>query len=362
MTQQPTPVSAAVQTLAPWQYICHACGYIYNEAEGDPDSGLAAGTRFADIPDDWACPLCGVTKSDFELYEAPSLDALRAQASDCATAPGPTPRAARTAWSSSAPAAPAGSWRRPCARATMPPSRSRSSPPARATCTTSPCSRSPWPPDRPGKTGQGNRGRRRPPAGRAPAGPHPGRPHLQGTRQLRTTRGTLRYDQLVLAHGAQAALPPALPAALCWRINHLDAYLKLREALGDAATTGPKDVLIVGAGLIGSELANDLALGGHRVTLLGRGAGQPLHRTHFATGQHPGGQAGSPSRRGRYRCLPRALRGQSGRGARQDHVVPADLALSSAKRYAHEKTRERSPVFSLPTGTCATRQALGHAH
>jgi rubredoxin-NAD+ reductase len=50
MTPQPTPVSAAVQS-APWQsYICHACGYIYNEAEGDPDSGLAAGTRFCRHP------------------------------------------------------------------------------------------------------------------------------------------------------------------------------------------------------------------------------------------------------------------------------------------------------------------------
>lgn len=84
------------------------------------------------------------------------------------------------------------------------------------------------------------------------------------TRQLRTTRGTPRYEQLVLAHGAQAALP----AALCWRINHLGAYLQLRAALGDAAESGPKDVLIVGAGLIGSELANDLALGGHPITLL----------------------------------------------------------------------------------------------
>lgn len=56
---------------AAWQlYICHACGYIYNEEEGDPDSGLLAGTRFADIPEDWACPLCGVTKSDFEFYVA----------------------------------------------------------------------------------------------------------------------------------------------------------------------------------------------------------------------------------------------------------------------------------------------------
>ncbi|MBU0893006.1 MAG: rubredoxin, partial [Gammaproteobacteria bacterium] len=66
----------------PWQsYICNACGYIYNEADGDPDGGLPPGTRLADIPDDWACPLCGVTKADFSSYEAPTLEALRAQAS-----------------------------------------------------------------------------------------------------------------------------------------------------------------------------------------------------------------------------------------------------------------------------------------
>ena len=71
---------AAVAVGQPFrQYICDACGYIYDEAVGDADSGLAAGTRFEDIPDDWYCPLCGVTKSDFELYEAPSIDALRAQ-------------------------------------------------------------------------------------------------------------------------------------------------------------------------------------------------------------------------------------------------------------------------------------------
>ena len=50
-------------------FICRACGLIYDEAKGDPDSGLAPGTRFDDIPDDWACPLCGVTKADFEPHE-----------------------------------------------------------------------------------------------------------------------------------------------------------------------------------------------------------------------------------------------------------------------------------------------------
>ena len=50
-------------------YICRACGLIYDEDKGDPDSGIAPGTRFEDIPDDWECPLCGVTKADFEPFE-----------------------------------------------------------------------------------------------------------------------------------------------------------------------------------------------------------------------------------------------------------------------------------------------------
>lgn len=51
------------------KYICTVCEYIYDPAKGDPDSGIEPGTEFADIPDDWTCPLCGVSKSDFEPYE-----------------------------------------------------------------------------------------------------------------------------------------------------------------------------------------------------------------------------------------------------------------------------------------------------
>jgi flavin reductase (DIM6/NTAB) family NADH-FMN oxidoreductase RutF/rubredoxin len=47
------------------KYKCPACGYIYNEAEGDPDSGIEPGTRFEDIPDSWVCPICGTEKEDF---------------------------------------------------------------------------------------------------------------------------------------------------------------------------------------------------------------------------------------------------------------------------------------------------------
>jgi rubredoxin len=47
------------------KYICNVCGYIYDPAQGDPDGGVNPGTPFADIPDDWVCPLCGVGKGDF---------------------------------------------------------------------------------------------------------------------------------------------------------------------------------------------------------------------------------------------------------------------------------------------------------
>lgn len=50
------------------KYVCIACGYIYDPEEGDPEGGIAAGTAFEDIPEDWVCPECGVGKEDFEPY------------------------------------------------------------------------------------------------------------------------------------------------------------------------------------------------------------------------------------------------------------------------------------------------------
>ena len=55
------------QDLKQWQ--CVVCGFIYDEAKGLPDEGIAAGTRWADIPAGWACPECGVAKADFEMVE-----------------------------------------------------------------------------------------------------------------------------------------------------------------------------------------------------------------------------------------------------------------------------------------------------
>lgn len=48
------------------KYVCQVCGYVYDEAAGDPDRGIAPGAKFEDLPDDWTCPLCGVGKDQFE--------------------------------------------------------------------------------------------------------------------------------------------------------------------------------------------------------------------------------------------------------------------------------------------------------
>lgn len=51
------------------KYRCTVCGYIYDPAKGDPDSGIAPGTAFPDVPDDWLCPECGAPKSAFEKLD-----------------------------------------------------------------------------------------------------------------------------------------------------------------------------------------------------------------------------------------------------------------------------------------------------
>ena len=51
------------------KYVCVVCGWVYDPEVGDPEGGIAPGTAFEDIPDDWVCPLCGVGKDDFEVQE-----------------------------------------------------------------------------------------------------------------------------------------------------------------------------------------------------------------------------------------------------------------------------------------------------
>ena len=51
------------------KYICTVCDWVYDPEIGDPEHGIAPGTKFEDIPVDWVCPLCGVGKEDFEKID-----------------------------------------------------------------------------------------------------------------------------------------------------------------------------------------------------------------------------------------------------------------------------------------------------
>lgn len=248
--------------LGPWkQYLCRACGLIYDEGEGDPDSGLAPGTRFGDIPDDWACPICGVTKTDFEPYRRRAIVAPVPTAGPAVTQrrPGVVIVGAGIAGWSVAEAIRA-------ADADVP-----------VTLVTACAGDVYHKPELSVALGRGlSPDRLCRESGAAAAarlnlrlicdtvavGLSPGR------RSLRTTRGTLGYTHLVLAHGARTALPECLPPELCWRINDLVAWSALHRHLA----SGPRPVAVVGAGLIGCEIAEDLARAGHAVTLVGAAA------------------------------------------------------------------------------------------
>ena len=250
-----------MNATAAWAlFIFKACGLIYDEGKGDEDSGLAAGTRFADIPDDWACPLCGVTKADFEPYVAEPIEKLRRpSASDVA------PRTQRTAGTVIVGAGRAG-WQMAQAL--------RAQDAAMPITLVTACNGDVY--DKPLLSVAMARGITADKLAREKGADAALRLNIKllantnairitpSSCQLRTSRGTLRYQHLVLAHGVQARGLPQIPPALCWRINHLQAYEKFCKALGGLH----KNIAVVGAGLIGCELANDLALAGHTVTLL----------------------------------------------------------------------------------------------
>lgn len=258
------PLPAAVRSAwadAPaWQrYLCRACGLVYDEEQGDPDSGIAPGTRFEDIPDDWCCPLCGVTKADFELCAPPPV---RHGEPAPIVAPRGEPGivivgAGRAGWELAEQLRAAGE-ARPITMVTACSGDRYDKPLLSVACTKGLDARTLV-----RETGAAAAQRL---GARLLAGTHAVR-IAPARRVLRTTRGPLPYAELVLAHGAQARLPAGWPPELCWRINDLAAYAGLRAALGDPAQR-PRELLIIGAGLIGCELANDLALAGHHVTLL----------------------------------------------------------------------------------------------
>lgn len=79
-----------------------------------------------------------------------------------------------------------------------------------------------------------------------------------------TNYATISYDKLVLAMGAHPIFPKSLPEDLVWHVNHIERFGQLQEQLA----TGSQSVAIVGAGMVGTEIAEDLLRAGHEVTLI----------------------------------------------------------------------------------------------
>ena len=246
----------------PWQrYICRACGLIYDERIGDPDSGLAPGTRFSDIPEDWQCPLCGVKKSDFELFKTPDMAQV--------------PSAAQLSFSNRK----AGviiigggiaGWS--VAKAI------RQLDATQAITLITACAGDIY--HKPALSLALARGLSAAALVEQPgeeAAKRLGINLLHHTfvtgissklKSVRTTRGSLCFTALVLAMGAENVVPDTIPPQWCWRINHINAWSGLQQKLAG----GPKQVAIVGAGMVGCELAENLLRAGHRVSFIFREA------------------------------------------------------------------------------------------
>jgi rubredoxin len=58
-----------LSTPADKTWMCVICGFVYDEAQGLPDEGIAPGTRWEDVPETWSCPDCGASKDDFDMVE-----------------------------------------------------------------------------------------------------------------------------------------------------------------------------------------------------------------------------------------------------------------------------------------------------
>lgn len=244
--------------LGPWrQYLCRACGLIYDEGDGDPDGGLPPGTRFEDIPEDWECPVCGVTKADFEPYAGPrtlDLPAPLGATARRSRVPGIVIVGAGIAGWSAVEAVRALDAACPITLVTA-------------------CRGDAYhKPELSVSLARGLTGEHLVRETGAQKAARLGVRLLSETfavgldtrrRRLRTTRGGVPYAGLVLAQGAAPILPDILKPDLCWRINSLPAWSAFQQALNPHSR-----VVVVGAGMVGCELSDDLARAGHQVTLL----------------------------------------------------------------------------------------------
>ena len=255
------------------RWICDACGYIYDEAKGDPADGLPAGTRYQDIPDDWQCPLCGMMKSDLRLLpETPTvpISINRSFKTSGSKSRGGSDHvvivgAGMAGWS--------------VAEAI------RRRDPERPVLLVSACKGLVY--TKPAISLAISQGRSADDLIDSDAASRATELNIEvrtetrvlkidtARKHLTTTKGGIEYGKLILALGAQqrelSIEGDAVDSVL--RVNDLLSFKKLQQRLAE----GVKSVTILGAGLIGSEFADDLTRAGYQVTVIDPG-NRPLNQ------------------------------------------------------------------------------------
>lgn len=247
------------------RWVCDACGYIYEEEKGDPDSGLAPGTRYEDIPDDWMCPLCGLNKSDLRLLPEQAQIISRPAA---AISKGVTSKSRGSADHIVIVGAGIAAW--------SVAEEIRKTDQASQILIVTACEGASYPkPALSTALASGKAADDLIDKDAITKASELGVDIRTETRvikidtdkkRLTTAKGGVQYGKLVLALGAhQRELPVSGNASdRILRVNDLAAYRKMRTRLQDHV----EHVTILGAGLIGCEFAEDLSSVGYRVSVI----------------------------------------------------------------------------------------------
>jgi len=265
------------QDDAPYKtWLCVVCGVIYDEAQGWPQDGIAPGTRWEDVPEDWVCPECQAAKADFEMLDVSEVVAAAPASASPTLTPSVAPEAPNTPLSLPVPqiAQPIVIIGSGHAGYGLAQALRQIDADVDIRVLTADSGHRYHKPGLSVGLGLG-----RSPDAMADESPFAieARLHIRvyphclveginpATRQVHTNLGALAYGQLVLACGARPVrLALGADAADVLSINNLADYRQFRQRLA-----GAHRVAIIGDGLIGCEFANDLAASGHAVQVIG---------------------------------------------------------------------------------------------
>ena len=245
--------------MARWE--CIVCGLIYDEKEGWPEDGIAPGTKWEDVPDDWTCPDCGVGKADFELIPGSDEDDAPADQAGADSAASSSARSVVVVGSGLAGYGLVRELRRKDEAVAITVLTSDGgegySKPMISTGYTKGFNADKLAAQSAEELAEQLNVTVRTRTRVASIDTQTQTVHLEGGEAL-------PYSELVLALGAELIRPPIAGDAAdeVLGVNDLDDYRRFQDLL---AAKGAKKVAIIGAGLIGCEFTNDLLNGGFTV-------------------------------------------------------------------------------------------------